>query len=72
MNETKIIFGFLSLFAMLCAIGILFLKTVRAEAQKVSKLFPMASLYQYKWFRYFAALACLIISVVAGLQVFGK
>jgi hypothetical protein len=47
--KQNIIFGFLSIFAMLCGIGLLFLKTERAGAQKYQKLIPMASLYQYKW-----------------------
>ena len=71
MNETKAIFIFLSAFAVLCAIGLLFLKTDKGEAQKVSKVIPMASLYQYKWFKYLGALACLIISVIAAFQAVG-
>jgi hypothetical protein len=70
MYETKIIFGFISLCVVLCGIGILCVKTDRDEAQTISKLLPMASLYQYKWFRCLAALACFVISTVAGLQAF--
>ncbi|MDD2335952.1 MAG: hypothetical protein PHD01_05175 [Geobacteraceae bacterium] len=70
MNETKAIFSFLSAFAVLCAIGLLFLKTGKDETQKVSKVIPLAGLYQYKWFKYLAVLACLIISVIAAFQAF--
>jgi len=72
MNEAKAIFVFLSAFAGLCAIGLLFLRTDKDEAQKVSKIIPMAGLYQYKWFKYLAALACLIIGIITGLQAIGK
>ncbi len=71
MSETKAIFVFLSAFAALCAIGLLFLRTDKGETQKVSKIIPMAGLYQYKWFKYLAALACLIISIIAELQAVG-
>jgi hypothetical protein len=71
MNETKEIFAFLSAFAVLCAVGLLFVRTEKDESQKVSKFIPMAGLYQYKWFKYLAALACLIISIIAGLKAVG-
>ncbi len=71
MNETKAIFIFLSAFAVLCAICLLFLRTDKYEAQKVSKVIPMAGLFQYKCFKYLAAIACLIISIIAVFQVFG-
>lgn len=71
MNETKAIFAFLSAFTALCAIGILFVKTDKDEAEKVSKFIPMASLYQYDLFKYLAAAVCFIIAVIAGLQAFG-
>lgn len=70
MNETKAIFIFLSAFAALCTIGLLFLRTDKDEAQNVSKVIPMAGLFQYKWFKYLAVLACLVISIIAMFQVF--
>jgi hypothetical protein len=70
MNESKAIFIFLSVFAALCAIGLLFLRTDKDEAQKVSMVIPMAGLFQYKWFKYLAVIVCLIISIIAACQVF--
>lgn len=67
-NETQFIFGFLSFFAMCSGIGLLFVKIEESETNKISKLILMSSLFQYKWFKYFAALACFILSIITGLE----
>jgi hypothetical protein len=70
MNETKVLFLFLSFFGVFAGLGVLFVTTNRDEAEKLSKIIPGAGLYQYKWFRYLVAFTFFIIAVIAGYHAF--
>jgi hypothetical protein len=70
MNEEQFIFGVLSLLSLLCALGLIFVKIDNSE-KNAAKIFLVASLYKYRLFKYFAALCCLIISIISGLKAFG-
>ena len=68
MTDNQFIFGFLSILCFTIGILLLFLKTDKNEAIRVSKALPGASLYLYKWFKYFGAFFCFVIGIIAGIQ----
>jgi len=59
------IFWFLAAFAVFCGLGLLFVKTTPEETAKVSKVLPLVTLYQHKWFRYLAVIFSFLIAVIA-------
>lgn len=72
MTDTHLVFGLLTILFAVSGLFVLLVRAGREESQAAGRIFPVAVLLQYRWFRYAAALSLFVLATVSGLELLSQ